>query len=183
MYRQYIYLVNKADGNGLTQVSYSEFAAIRNGNADLSVEQRHFFIYDYILDDNTLDCIIMEAPREMYLSWLREHIAQVRNWKAGRQFRHISMDACSCTESENPQPVIVADSDLEAEACWRVFLDNLRDSLSEWKPWAAEMLDLFETEAPTAIPGILAEKLGVSPQMVRRYRRQFRTFVENAVNG
>lgn len=184
--KKYTYLVNKVQENGavsLVEVSYSEFAAIRNESADLPVEERRFFIYDYILADSTLDCVVMEAPREMYLEWLRDHIAHLRNRKAGSGYVHISLDACDDAQTENPLIAVASESDPESEACWNILLEGLRNSLSEWKPWASDMLALFETGVATSIPNILAEKLGVSPQTVRKYRKQFRVFVRNEIGG
>ena len=183
--KKYTYLVNKVRKNGmigLTEVPYSEFAALRSENNGVPAEKRRCFIYDYILTDSTLDCMVMEAPREMYLEWLRDHIAHLRNWKAGSRYVHVSLDACDDTQTENPLIVIASDSDPEAEACWNILLEGLRNNLSEWKPWASDMMALFEADVSSSIPNILSKTLGVSPQTVRKYRKQFRMFVRNEIS-
>ena len=56
---------------------------------------------------------------------------------------------------------------------------TMKKKLSLWKTWGEVMLDVYLEYGRKHGTGILSQKLGVSPQTVRKYKRQFNEFIIN----
>lgn len=182
------YLVNKEQKDGsirLSDVTRDEWLAVVKQNRDLSPEERRHFIYDYIMEDGDLDCIIMEAPIEMRNQWLRDHAASQRNRKLSEGVKIISLDALlfEADEPEQLHNCLASTESTEDIAMEKLMLEELRTALSGWKPWANDLLDLYLCGERRSCTAFFADKCGVSLQVARKYKRQFEEFVKKFLSG
>ena len=90
----------------------------------------------------------------------------------------LSLDVSVVTEDESSMLDVMPDG-----VDWEdVILDGLRvrefrKSLAEWKVWANELLDYYLDGQQLAATKILAEKYGVSEQIIRRRKRMLEDYV------
>lgn len=182
------YLINKLQADGSVQLSiadHKEWQAVVRANKQLPAEQRRYFILDYIKDGADLDCMVIETSLEEYRDWDRSRLAEKRNRRAGQVFQQLSLDA-SLNDSEASGTLldmIAAEDQVETEACDIVLMDELKKALAEWKPWASELLELYLNGQKRTCTSILAKKYGVSPQVIRKYKRQFAEFIKIFLEG
>lgn len=179
------YLVNQTQPDGnvrLTVVSSAEWLSIVRANKQVQPEERRYFIADYIADGNDLDCIIIEAPYEDYLIWNRERLFERRNRRIAQKFQHLSLNA-PIADSVNLLEVVASEAQVEDASCDAVLIEELRAALNTWKPWANDLLDMYLQGKKRSCTNMLAQKYGVSPQVVRKYKRQFGDFVKNFLEG
>lgn len=182
------YLINKVQPDGsicLSVASVEEWIAVVNENKGLPVEQRRNFIRDYIADGDDLDCLIIETSLAEYRKWDRARLAEKRNRRAGRAFQILSLDA-PINESEDSMSLvdlIGVDMQVEFIACDQVLMDELRKALASWKPWANELLEMYLQGQKRTCTDVLAEKYAVSPQVIRKYKRQFEEFIKKFLGG
>ena len=178
------YLINKEQSDGsvcLSIVSASEWLSIVKENKGLSLEQKRHFILDYIADGDDLDCMVIEASLAEYRAWDCTRPAEKRNRRAGQPFQHVSLDA-PINDSESSgslMDLVAADTLVEDMACDLVLMDELKKALASWRPWANELLDVYLSGQKRTCTDALVNKYGVSPQAVRKYKRQFEEFVKN----
>lgn len=182
------YLANQAQPDGctaLTVISSAEWVSIVKKNKQLPSEQQRHFIIDYIVDGTEIDRMVIEAPAEMYYTWLREHVAAQRNRRRGKEYRLLSIDAVIQQEDDTVLigESIASDIQVEATACDRLLMENLREALRSWKPWANDILDRYLKGEKRSCTSALAKKYGVSQQVIRKYKRQFEEFIKNFLTG
>ncbi len=181
------YLVNQEQPDGsvrLAVVSSAQWLSITAANRELPPEQRRHFIVDYIADGTDLDRMVIEAPTEEYRTWHREHAAAQRNRKLGQKYQRLSMDTSAQAESKATllHDNIAADTQAEAMVCDRLLMEDLQDALRAWKPWPTELLERYLRGEKRSYTAALAEKYGVSPQVIRKYKRQFEEFIKNSLS-
>ena len=176
------YLVNQVQPDGsvcLAEATAKEWYAITHENKNLPAEQQRYFISDYIVEDHTLDRMVIEVSADYYRQWHREHIAAERNRAFENKFQHISADAeLFDDEVECVWDVIPTDALVEDTVCNRMLFQELEKRLAEWKPWANDLLRLYLQGERRTCTEILAQKYGVSSQAVRKYKRQFEEFLK-----
>jgi len=178
------YLVKKQQEDGsmrLAVVSHQEWRVVVEKNKTLPAEQKRYFILDYILDGSDMDKMVAEVPADMYREWHREHMASKRNRDLGKNYRHISLESIVEVEdarSDFSNMDAVGDSPSETHRSQKE-LEMLRNSLAEWKPWAVDLLDFYLRGHRKDCTDIIAQKYGVSPQMVRKYKKQLKIFIKN----
>lgn len=182
------YLINRAQPDGsvcLSVATASEWLTAVSGNKGLPVEQRRYFILDYIADGDDLDCMVIETTLAEYHKWDKCRPAEKRNRRAGQAFQHLSLDApfTNSEESGSLMDHIAADTQVESIACDRLLMDELDKALSLWKPWAKDLLALYLHGQKRTCTELLSEKYGVSPQVIRKYKRQFEEFVKKFLGG
>jgi len=182
------YLINKVQPDGtyrLTVVSYIEWLAAVEQNKSLPLEKRRYFILDYIADGDEADYMIMEAPYEDYVVWDRKRKMMERNWKIGRKFQHLSLDAplAGSDGCGTLLDLVASETQVESTACDRVLLEELRAALSAWRPWANDLLEMYLRGQKRTCTKALADKYGVSPQVMRKYKRQFDEFIKKFLGG
>ena len=117
------YLMNKAQADGSVQLSVTdreEWQAVVKANKQIPAEKRRYFILDYIKDGADLDCMIIEAPVDVYRTWIREHMASKRNRDAGKAYQHFSVDA-PVTDSDGVETLLDTISAMLIESDARVF--------------------------------------------------------------
>lgn len=182
------YLIYKPQADGSVSLSVAtcdEWADVAKANKQLPPEKRRYFILDHIMDGDDLDRMVIEAPFSEYQIWIRGYMADKRNREAGRTLRHLSLDA-KLFEQEGAETLLdVIPSKGSAEECAfeKMLMENLRSSLSAWKPWANDLLDAYLQGEKRACTERLAQKYGVSVQVIRKYKRQFEVFVKKFLEG
>lgn len=177
------YLVNQEQPDGsvrLAVVSSKEWLSVVRKNKYLPVEQQR-----YIKDGDDLDRMVMEALSDVYRIWHREHMAAQRNRVAGNAFQHLSLDALLFENDEINclLDALVTENQAENIVLDRMLMADLRKNLAVWKPWANDLLDLYLQGKRRTCTNAFAEKCGVSPQVVRKYKRQFENFIKNFLSG
>lgn len=176
----------QADGSvALSAVPYSEWAEVVKANQQLPAEQRRYFILDYIEDGSELDCMVIEAPADEYRVWIREHMASKRNREAGKNFQFLSLDAALSgnDEFETLLDYIPSANGTEEIAYEQLLTEALRKELAAWRPWANDLLDMYLRGKKRDCTDELAQKYAVSPQVIRKYKRQFEDFIKKYLGG
>lgn len=182
------YLINKEQPDGsirLTVSTSSEWLAVVKANRQLPPNRQRYFILDYIVDGGEMDRMVIEASAEAYRVWHREHMAAQRNRAAGKDFLVLSTDASLFDDGEMEclLNTLAGTSKVEEDACDHILLEQLRAELAQWKPWANDMLDLYLLGDKRHGTEALTEKYSVSPQVIRKYKRQFEEFVKKFIQG
>ena len=182
------YLINKKQPDGnvrLTVASSAEWLAVVNANKQLPPEQRRYFILDYIADRNNLDRMVIETSADDYYVWHRDHMAAERNRAAGGRFQHLSLDMLLFNNDETAclLDTVLSDVSVEDMVSDRMLMAGLREKLTEWRPWANDLLELYLQGRKRDCTAVLAAKYGVSPQTARKYKRQFEKFVKTFLEG
>lgn len=178
------YLLNKQQPDGgiaLAIASHEEWLSVIKADKRLPPEQRRCFVFDYIADGDSLDCMVIETPYEEFRVWDRERKAEARNRNIGRRFQQLSLDAPP-VGSDSTEPLLsIIDSGEEVEPAVydKLLADELRAALAAWRPWANDLLELYLCGQKRACTSTLAKKYGVSLQAVRKYKRQFEKFIKN----
>ncbi len=72
---------------------------------------------------------------------------------------------------------------MEEQVCSQMMELQLREALAAWKPWANDMLDCYLRGERRTCTDTLSLKYGVSPQVVRKYKRQFEKFIKKFLGG
>ncbi len=181
------YLINKEQTDGsviLTIGTKEELRKILLANKGLAVNQRRNFIADYISNGTDMDCIIVEVSVEEYRRFNREHMASERNRKLMNMYCHISLDDNIHEQKDlTAEDILADDLNLEETITSEILMEELKDRLSNWKPWATDMLEIYLNGQKRSCTKVLSEKYGVSEQVIRKYKRQFEDFIKNFLSG
>lgn len=182
------YLINQAQPDGamhLTAVSAAEWQSAVYANKDFPPERQRYFIRDYIADGDNIDCMVIEVSADEYIQWDKDRSAARRNREAGKNF-HVSfldapfagMDRTMARLEQLPDQ-----TQLESMVCDSVLMEELKEALAAWRPWATDLLELYLNGQKRACTEVLSRKYGVSPQVIRKYKRQFEEFVKKFLGG
>jgi len=196
------YLVKKKQEDGsmrLAVVSHQEWRAVVDANKGLPKTLRRYFVREYLFDGNVEDCIYIEVSLAQYREWHNEHMRADRKRKKNRDWSSqingndptkgdgtnhklqlLSLDApvAGGNQSVSLGSVIPNTWKMEDTVCSQIMMDTLRNALSAWQPWANELLDCYLRGEKRSCSSVLAEKYGVSPQTVRKYKKQFENFIK-----
>ena len=178
-----IYLIKQVTDDGkevLVQVAKKEWIEIIENNKKVSPENRRYFIMDCIEEGAILDCMIIEVSKEEHVKWNRLHMQSeyIRKTQSGRIV--LSLDQSISQEDNTSLIDLIADADyLESRCMSDLYMEDLRKKLSLWKTWGETMLDVYLEYGRRHGPEILSQKLGVSVQTVRKYKRMFNEFIVN----
>ena len=182
------YLINQLQPDGamrLTAVSAAEWQSAVHANKGLPPEWQRYFIRDYIADGDGMDCMVIEVSADEYVQWDKDRSAARRNREAGKNFHVISLDAIPVSaDGDRTRLEQISDQiGLESKVCDFVLMDELRTTLEAWRPWAIDLLDLYLHGQKRACTETLSRKYGVSPQVIRKYKRQFEEFIKKFLGG
>jgi len=170
-------------GSALRVASKEEWKRIMEENRNLPRELRRFFVQDCFEDCGWMDCLYIESSREEYDKWHAENQRKYRQRTDCGEVEILSLDVSVVTEDESSMLDVMPDG-----VDWEdVILDGLRvrefrKSLAEWKVWANELLDYYLDGQQLAATKILAEKYGVSEQIIRRRKRMLEDYVRSYFN-
>lgn len=182
------YLINQIqpDGStGLSAVTAAEWQSTVQANKELPSERQRYFIRDYIVDGNTMDCMVIEVSADEYILWDKDRSLAKRNREAGKDFHIISLDAPPANINGKTTVLdrLSEQTQFESIVCDSVLIDELKTALAVWRPWAVELLELYLRDQKRVCTDALSHKYGVSPQMIRKYKRQFEEFVKKFLGG
>ena len=181
------FLMNKIHEDGgaaLCVVTAEEWLDAVKENRSLPPEQRRYFISDCIEEGDTFDRMIIEVPYSEYRRWNSRHTVSERSRRAKKEFLHLSLDAAVPGSPTLALSDCLADSgSMETAVLDAVLIDELKIRLTAWKPWAAELLAHYLAGRKKSCTAVMAEKYGVSEQVIRKYKRQFEAFVKKFLAG
>lgn len=182
------YLIKKIlpDGNAcLSVATLDEWLSIVKANNSLPASQQRYFITDYIADGDNTDRMIIETSAEDYRKWNKDRMVSARNRAQGRNYQFLSLDAQTPVKNSmmNLLDSISSTDQVEEDACTPVLVDELRAALAEWQPWATDLLEYYLRGERRTCTEALVKKYGVSPQVIRKYKRQFKEFTKKFLGG
>ena len=182
------YLANMEQTDGsvsLEQVSREQWRQIVRENPALPKEKRRYFITDCFRDIGVLDCMVIETTWEEYREWNRERMAAKRNRECGKKVQVFPLDACLRDQQRalSFHDVMLTEDNEEERILERLRMEELRRALADWRIWGPYLLKLYLMgEKRNCIP-TLVRKYKVSPQTVRKYKRQFENFLKKFFEG
>ena len=181
------FLIYKPQKDGravLCTATAEEWLAAVNTNRNLPTEQRRYFISYCIEDGKEIDRMIIEVGYDEYRRWNSRHTIMERSRKAGKQYQHLSLDAVLSEADEiTLLECLSGTENMEAAVIDDILMDELKKQLSNWKPWAADMLEQYLAGRKRSCSADMAEKYGVSEQVIRKYKRQFEEFIRKFFEG
>lgn len=181
------YLFMEKSSNGetcLVMGTLDQYKAITIANTQLPMAQRRHFIVDRIPEAGEVDVMYIEVDYNQFLDWARQYMAAYRNRQDAKLFTVLSLDAPNPIDEALTMHDCVASSlNVEQEAIGNADFDILRKCLSEWKPWAVDLLDAYMSGKKKTCTEELAKKYKVSVQTIRKYKRQFEKFIEKYFTG
>ncbi len=171
----------------LIVVPHAEWISVVKANNGLSEEQKRCFIRDIIIEKDKIDLMVYEAPRTLYLEWHRAQEEARCNWNTIKKnnIQFLSIEALTYDEDRwvNFLERIMPDDVMPDMVISQMDVELLRAALDVWKPWANDLLDCYMNGESRSCTNRFAEKYGVSPQTIRKYKRQFKAFVKNFFEG
>ena len=182
------YLVRKELPDGticLSVATLDEWLAIVKANKSNSAVQQRYFITDYISDGKNTDRMIIESSEEDYKEWNKDRMASARNRARGRNYQILSLDAQSYGKNEILDLAEAANStdQVEADVCAQILVEELKAALADWRPWATDLLECYLRGERRTCTKALSQKYKVSPQVIRKYKRQFEEFIKKFWGG
>lgn len=178
------YLINKTQPDDTVRLSvatFEEWLAIVKANKSLPSSQQRYFVIDCIADNLDIDRIVIESSAEEYREWNKNRMASTRNRILGKKYQVLSLDSPVCVKNTmlDLKEVLKSGELVEEQVCFHMLELQLREALASWKPWATDMLDCYLRGERRSCTDILSKKYEVSPQVIRKYKRQFEIFVKD----
>ena len=177
------FLLNKTQEDGsvvLCTATAEEWLAVVHENRNLPLEQRRYFIADCIEEAGFIDRMFIEVTHSEYRRWNSRHTMSERNRKAKKQFHHLSLDAVLAeTAGLKLKDCLVDSQNTENSVVDEILMDELKQALAVWKPWAPDLLEHYLAGRKRSCTAEMAEKYGVSEQVIRKYKRQVERFIKD----
>ena len=162
----------------LRVASQQEWDEILKNNKGLSMERRRHFIRDSITESDGLDNMFIEVSLEEYKKWHSKQVYKERLRKIGMTISKISLDAeVEGAEGGTLSDTISDGKDYEKQVISKLMMEQLREKLSQWKPWANELLNLYLDRDEDSATELLCKRLGCSEQYARRMKREFSSLI------
>ena len=174
------YLIYKQiDGvQKLAVATQEEWDIILKENRMLPLEHRRRFINDCIKDGNELDCIFTEVSTKEHQKWNSKNTVYQRKRKAGKRYTHISLDTgVSDTSVQSLHESIPSGYNLEMLVEDQVLMEQLRQALRAWQPWAEELLKLYMAGEKRSCTNELSKRHHLSDRTIQRRKNAFEKFV------
>lgn len=167
--------------NGIRQLvtaTQEEWDAILKENRRLPLSEQRLFIKDCFEDGGVLDCMYIEVSASEYRKWNNTNSVQHRKNRIGALYTHLSLDASiSNADIDSLHECIPADFNLEHLAVDKVLIDELRESLKAWKPWAEELLELYLSDKKRSCTKVLCEEYQLGYRAVQKRKAAFEKFI------
>ena len=179
-----IYKDTNAPQEGLREATQKEWSAILQSNQGLPMCQRRCFIEDCFEDCGIIDRMFMEVSYEAYMEWHRENVLRYLNRKRKDEYQHLSID-CPFKESEGESlmDTLADEFDLEGNVVDELLLEELKEQLAQWKPWALELLDFYLNGKKKSCAKELGEKYGITAMAMSKRKKLFEVFLQNFLTG
>ena len=174
------YLVYKQiDGvRQLTIATQEEWDAILKENRLLPLSERRRFMKDCFEDGDELDCMYIEVSTSEHQDWNNKNSVRQRKRKIGMLYAHLSLDAgIPDTDIESLHERIPCDFNLERLVMDQVLIEELKQALRAWKPWAEELLELYLSGAKRSCTNSLRRKCQLTDRAVQKRKAAFEKFV------
>ncbi|OQA50216.1 MAG: hypothetical protein BWY46_00022 [Firmicutes bacterium ADurb.Bin300] len=163
-----------AENKELRVATHDEWDAIMKANKGLPTENRRRFIRDCITDSMQTDCMFIEVSPDEYRKWHAEHDKSERIRKTNSEYQTLSFDAPVEGADIDTLGECVPDGiDIEQISEDIMFLENLREKLRQWRPWANEMLDYYLSDNKVYCTQIIMSKYGITRRMVAKRKAAF----------
>lgn len=167
-----------APEEGLRIADREEWTQIMKENTACPYCKRRFFITDEIHEGKERDRIYIEASKTEYDKWNRTRMADVRNNFEGQKFMMISGNVIVSLDGTCVFDTITDGmQSMEENVHALISLEHLRNALAMWKYWALDMFDIYLAGEKKMVVEILSQCYGVTPQMARNWRADFKKFV------
>lgn len=164
----------------LTVATQAEWDTILKENKQLPLSEQRRFMKDCFEDGGELDCMYIEIPASEHREWNSKNTVQQRKRKIEALHTHLSLDtSVSDADHESLHECVPSDFNLERLATDRVLIQELRQALRKWKPWAEELLELYLSGEKRSCTTALCEKYQISDRAIRKRKDAFKKFVLN----
>ncbi len=164
----------------LTTATQAEWDAILKENRQLPLSEQRLFVKDCFEDGGELDCMYIEVPTSEYRKWNSKNTVQQRKRKREALHAHLSLDTgVFDAEYESLHECVPSDFNLERLATDRVLIEELRQTLRKWKPWAEELLEFYLSDEMRSSTKVLCKKYQISDRAIRKRKDAFEKFVLN----
>lgn len=174
----YLVYENSSSGGQLRIATKEEWTQIMTENRGLPCKQRRYFIVDTIEDAGELDRMYIESTKQEYDLWHAENEGKRRKRSSQKGIEIVSMDFGSYTNENCSLHGVVTDGiDWETFMIDGLEMEALTLALSEWKPWAIDILEYYLSGKKRECSKPLSIKQGVSVQTIRTRKREFEAFV------
>ena len=158
----------------LVAATQEEWNAILEENRCLPSEQRRRFIKDCFEDGNELDCMYIEVSTTEHREWNSRNTISQQKRKIGMHYAHLSLDSgAPDTGMKSLHESVSSAFNLEDFVTDQILLEELRQALQLWKPWAEELLELYMAGDKRSCTNRLCEKYQLSDQAVRKRKKSF----------
>ncbi len=162
----------------LTSATQAEWDAILKENRQLPLSEQRRFMKDCFEDGGELDCMYIEVPASEHREWNSKNTVQQRKRKKEALYIHLSLDtSVSDADYESLHECVPSDFNLERLATDRVLIEELRQALRAWKPWAEELLELYLSGEKRSSTKVLCEKYHLSYRAVQKRKAAFEKFI------
>lgn len=174
----YLVYENDQSGGKLRIATKEEWSRIMAENRGLPSEKRRYFIVDTIEESGELDRMYIESTKPEYDRWHAENERKRRKRTSANGIEIVSMDFESYTNENCSLHGVVTDPiDWEKLIVDSMEIESLALALSEWQPWAIDILECYLAGQKRECTKYLSLKQGVSAQTVRTRKREFEAFV------
>lgn len=174
----YLVYENGQDGGKLRIATKEEWSRIMDKNRGLPCDKRRYFIEDTIDDFGEMDRMYIESSKQEYDRWHAADQRKRRKRKSNKGIEIVSTDYESHTDESCSLHGIITDTiDWEALIVESMEMEGLTHALSEWQPWAIDILECYLTGQKRECTKFLSLKQGVSVQTIRARKREFEAFV------
>lgn len=174
----YLVYENGQNGGKLRTATKEEWSRIMDENRGLPCDKRRYFIEDTIDDFGEMDRIYIESSKQEYDRWHAADQRKRRKRKSCKDIQIVSIDYQSHTDEGCSLHGLITDTiDWEALIVDSMEMESLTRALSEWQPWAIDILECYLTGQKRECTKFLSIKQGVSVQTIRARKREFEAFV------
>lgn len=174
----YLVYENGQDGGKLRIATKEEWSRIMDENRGLPCGKRRYFIEDTIDDFGEIDRMYIESSKQDYDRWHAENESKRRKRISTKGVEIVSMDFESYTDESYSLHGVVTDGiNWETIIVDRMEMESLTLALSEWRPWAIDILECYLVGRKRDCTKYLSLKQGVSEQTIRTRKREFEAFV------
>ena len=176
-----IYLLRETLPDGshhLVQTTPQKWHAIINEQKNLPIEQRRHFIHDTIVENDDVDCIIIETTLDEWRKWDNNRKKQSRDREYKKKYIHLSLDYV--IDAENGTTMLGCSScdELSEDEVYKMCVFNeLRQVLAHWHPWAPRMLDYYMEGEVTHTNQEMMREFEVGERMICKYKKKFEEFL------
>lgn len=165
---------------GLKEATRDEWNAILRSNKGLPMCRRRCFIEDRFEDCGVIDRMFIEVAYEAYMEWHREDALRYINKKLKDECQHLSIDhPLKGHEGETLMDTLADHENLEESIVDEIMLEELKEQLASWKPWALELLSFYLDGQKKRCAKILGEKYGISAMAMSKRKKMFEAYLKN----